>query len=76
MLGDRITIADISIFCNLIFVYKNVFSPSLRRPFVCLNRWFKTLQGNPAVRQHVGELVWCETEDKVGAKVVKDKVGN
>jgi len=65
VLGDRLTLADVSLFCNLTFAYKHVFFESLRRPFVCLNRWFKTLQNNAAFRQHVGEIRWCEKEAKL-----------
>jgi len=71
IIGNRITLADISLFCNLTFVYKHVFSSSVRRPFVCLNRWFKTLQGHQAFRQHVGEIRWCEKEAKLDAKEAK-----
>jgi len=64
VLGHRISLADITLFCNLTFLYKHVLSPAVRRPFTCLNRWFKTLQGHPAFRQHVGDIPWCQVEAK------------
>jgi len=62
ILGHRITLADVTLFCNLTFLYQHVLSPAARRPFTCLNRWFKTLQQHPAFRQHVGHLEWCQAE--------------
>jgi len=65
ILGHRITLADVSLFCNLTFLYKHVMSASVRQPYTCLNRWFKTLQMNPAFFQVVGDIVWCSTEAKL-----------
>lgn len=60
--GDRLTLADIAIFCNLTFIYKHVLSPARRNPFTCLNRWFRTLHNHPQVRCEVGDFEWCTNE--------------
>ncbi|CAG0901767.1 unnamed protein product [Cyprideis torosa] len=43
LVGERITLADISVACSLALLYKHVMDPKFRAPFVNVNRWYQTL---------------------------------
>merc|ERR1712209_254130 len=42
LVGERITLADICVACNLFLLYQHVMEPAFREPFVNVNRWFVT----------------------------------
>lgn len=49
LVGERISLADIVVFSNLLSVYQHVLEPSVRQPFGNLNRWFNTILNQPQV---------------------------
>lgn len=49
LVGERLTLADIVVFTNLLSLYENVLEPSVRSEFVNLNRWFTTVLNQPQV---------------------------
>jgi len=57
--GERATMADISMFCTLLDAYRNVLDPGFRKEFKNLNRWFVTMAHQPPVAAVVGEVVLC-----------------
>ncbi|WP_411027478.1 glutathione binding-like protein, partial [Salmonella sp. s54925] len=47
LVGERISLADITVACNLLMLYKQVLEPSFREPYGNVNRWFTTLINQP-----------------------------
>lgn len=49
LVGERVTLADVVVFTNLLSLYENVLEPSVRAPFGNVNRWFTTILNQPQV---------------------------
>ncbi|CAF4942606.1 unnamed protein product, partial [Rotaria sp. Silwood1] len=43
LVGERITLADIAVACDLLLLFQWILEPSLRDPYPHVNRWFLTL---------------------------------
>ena len=68
LVGERITLADISLCCNLLALYQMVLEPSFRAPFRNVNRWFTTLINQPQFKTVLGDVVLCEKMTQFDAK--------
>lgn len=53
LVGERISLADIVVFSNLLNLYQYVLEPSLRGAFGNVTRWFKTILNQPQVSKVV-----------------------
>ncbi|RWS07238.1 elongation factor-1 gamma-like protein, partial [Dinothrombium tinctorium] len=76
LVGERISLADIVVWCTLLNLYKHVLEPSYRESFVNLNRWFNTLLHQSEFKAVVGDVKLCEKEAQAESKkedVKKDK---
>ncbi|KAK6632101.1 hypothetical protein RUM44_007131 [Polyplax serrata] len=62
LVGQRISIADVSLFCTLLPLYQIVLDPMLRKPYGNVNRWFTTILNQPEVRQVVGQVCLCQKD--------------
>jgi len=60
LVGERVTLADISVACNLLLLYQHVLEPSFRKDYVNTNRWFNTLVNQAQFRSVLGEFKLCE----------------
>uniref|UniRef100_A0A2H1VZ97 Elongation factor 1-gamma n=1 Tax=Spodoptera frugiperda TaxID=7108 RepID=A0A2H1VZ97_SPOFR len=49
LVTERVTLADIVVFCTLIHAFQHVLEPALRAGLPCVSRWFNTLAAQPAV---------------------------
>eukprot|EP00493_Phyllostaurus_siculus_P024204 UN24541 len=47
LVGERVTLADISVASNLLMLYQNVMDPEFRKPYGNVNRYFSTLINQP-----------------------------
>lgn len=68
LVGERITLADIAVACNLLNPYKYVMDPAYRNPFGNVNRWFNTLINQPEFKAVLGVVELCSkpaTEGKL-----------
>jgi len=68
LVGERISLADIAVTCNLLLLYKNVLEPSFRDTYINTNRWFNTMVNQPQVKAVVGEVTLCEKMAQFDAK--------
>lgn len=62
LVGERISLADISLFCAVLPLYQFVLDPQLKKPYVNFNRWFNTVLHQPYVNSIVGKIQVCEKE--------------
>lgn len=60
LVGERVSLADISVVCALLWLYKQVLEPSFRQPFVNVNRWFVTCLNQPQFKAVLGEVTLCQ----------------
>lgn len=49
LVTERVTLADIVVFCTLIHAFQHVLEPALRAGLPCVSRWWSTLAAQPAV---------------------------
>lgn len=66
LVGERITLADIAVACNLLNPYKYVLDPEYRKPFVNVNRWFTTLINQPEFKAVLGNVELCSKPAQSG----------
>merc|ERR1711955_5139 len=59
LVGERVTLADISVACTLLSLYKQVLDPAFRGSFTNVNRWFTTVINQPNAKAVLGEVVLC-----------------
>ncbi|XP_046849796.1 elongation factor 1-gamma-A-like [Xenia sp. Carnegie-2017] len=67
LVGERITLADITVACNLLMLYKQVLEPEFRSPYGNVNRWFTTLINQPEFRNIIGSIALCKKMAKFDA---------
>jgi len=60
LVGERITLADITVTCTLLHLYQYVLEPSFRKPFQNVNRWFTTMVNQPQVKAVIGDFKLCD----------------
>lgn len=59
LIGERISLADISVFTALLPLYEHVFEPHYRKQYTNLNRWFLTILNQPQVKCIVKNFTFC-----------------
>ncbi|XP_045614886.1 uncharacterized protein eEF1gamma isoform X1 [Procambarus clarkii] len=60
LVGERISLADISVCCTLLHLYQYALEPAFRKPFQNVNRWFTTMINQPQVKTVIGDFKLCE----------------
>jgi len=60
LVGERITLADIAVACNMLMLYAQVLDPKFREPFGNVNRWFVTCINQPQFKAVLGDFTLCE----------------
>ena len=68
LVGERSTLADISVCCNLLLLYKHVLDPETRAAYRNVNRWFMTCINQPQFKKILGEVSLCVTSVPFDAK--------
>merc|ERR1712121_7539 len=68
VVGERISLADISLVCNLQTLYEQVLDPNFRKAYQNANRWFSTMVNQPNVKKVLGEVKLCEKMAQFDAK--------
>merc|ERR1712055_1080986 len=59
LVGERLSLADISVACTLLNLYKHVLDPSFRKPFINVTRWFTTVINQPNAKAVIGSFTLC-----------------
>ncbi|XP_031340295.1 elongation factor 1-gamma isoform X2 [Photinus pyralis] len=68
LVGERISLADITVACNLLHLYTHVLDPNFRKPYVNVNRWFTTMVNQPNFKAVAGEVHLCAKVAEVDPK--------
>ena len=69
LVGERATLADITVFTSLFFGYQKLFDPSYRADFPNVTRWFVTCANQPHFLSVTGSaVVLCEKAEVYDAK--------
>lgn len=72
LVGERVSLADISVVCALLWLYKQVLEPSFRQPYVNTNRWFETCVNQPQFKSVLGEVKLCDKMAQFDAKTFSE----
>lgn len=59
LVGERITLADITVASSLSPLYKTVLDPGFRKPFTHVFRWFNTIINQQHVKEALGEVTFA-----------------
>ncbi|KAJ2083844.1 Elongation factor 1-gamma [Coemansia sp. RSA 988] len=59
LVGDRITMADIDVACNLVLIYKQYLTAEDRSQYKNLTRYLTDMVSQPAFKEVIGEVVYC-----------------
>ncbi|XP_063352700.1 elongation factor 1-gamma [Pelmatolapia mariae] len=68
LVGERVTLADITVACSMLWLYKQVLEPSFRQPYPNVTRWFVTCVNQPQFKAVLGEVKLCEKMAQFDAK--------
>ncbi|KPJ17317.1 Elongation factor 1-gamma [Papilio machaon] len=72
LVTERVSLADIVVFCTLLHAYQHVLEPSLRESLVNVTRWFSTVAHQQQVAAVVGELALCAAPPTYDPKKYQD----
>merc|ERR1739838_829469 len=72
LVGERVTLADISVACSMLWLYKQVLEPSFRQPYPNVTRWFVTCINQPQFKAVLGEVKLCEKMAQYDTKKFSD----
>lgn len=75
LVGERITLADITLVCNLLMLYKHVLEPGFRAPYANVNRWFNTCINQPQFKSVLGDVKLCEKMAQFDSKKYNELFG-
>ena len=68
LVGERISLADITLVCALYNGFTKLFDANFRKPYAHLVRWFVTCVNQPHFKKVMGEVKLAETMMKYDAK--------
>ncbi|KAI9356479.1 hypothetical protein DFJ73DRAFT_789482 [Zopfochytrium polystomum] len=60
LVGENITLADITLAISLINFYRLVFDPAFRAPYKSVTRWFTTIVNQANFKDVLGDIPLCE----------------
>jgi len=73
LVGERITLADIAVACDLLLLFQWIIEPSLREPYPTVTRWFLTLIHQKEFQAVLGnDYKLCEKTAQFDAKKYAD----
>ncbi|XP_077995519.1 elongation factor 1-gamma-like [Glandiceps talaboti] len=75
LVGERVTLADITTACNLLMLYRQVLDGDFRKAYCNVNRWFTTLINQKEFKTVIGDVQLCEKMAQFDAKKFKEMQG-
>jgi elongation factor 1-gamma len=72
LVGERISLADISVALDLLPAYQHVLEPSTRANLTNVNRWFQTVVNQPEVKAVVGDVRLCDQASQFDSDKFKE----
>jgi len=72
IVGESITLADITVVCTLLRLYEHVMDAEFRKPYVHLHRWFDTCIHQKEFIAILGQFKICEKRGEFDLKKFKE----
>lgn len=69
LVGERITLADVSMCADLLLAFEHVADEQFRKQFPNVNRWFVTMVNQPEFKKVVADFKLCTKEAKFDAQL-------
>ncbi|KRZ06281.1 Elongation factor 1-gamma [Trichinella zimbabwensis] len=60
LVGERLSLADIIMACDVLPAYQHVFDERIRKRFANVTRWFLTIINQPFFKKAIGDVPLCE----------------
>jgi len=76
LVGERITLADISVCCSLVELYENVLEPQLQKTYQNVTRWFNTIINQAEFKDVAGSVTLCTKMAQFDGKKYAEFMGN
>ncbi|PIA16929.1 eEF1-gamma domain-containing protein [Coemansia reversa NRRL 1564] len=73
LVGERLTIADIIVACNLVVPFKVYLTADDRKQYRNVTRYFKTMVSQPSFKAVIGDVALCEKRIQPPTPAKKDK---
>ena len=70
LVGNKITLADITVISTLVYPFKFVADAAFRTPFPNVMRWFETCVNQPHFQAVIGKVVLCTSELTSGGEAI------
>ncbi|CAJ0577784.1 unnamed protein product, partial [Mesorhabditis spiculigera] len=61
LVGERVSLADISVALNLLPAFENFINQTLRKRFIHVTRWFNTIVNQPPAKEVLGDVKFDAT---------------
>ena len=79
LVGEGVTLADISVFTTLVDLYKNLLDAEAKKEYVNVNRWFDTILNQTkvqdALKKYSYQFSYCTTPVKFDPAKLKEVTG-
>ncbi|XP_050538354.1 elongation factor 1-gamma [Daktulosphaira vitifoliae] len=72
LVGERISLADITVACSLFQLYQHVMNPEFRKSYINVNRWFDTIVNQPKVVKVIGKFEYCLKSAEFNQKIYSE----
>ncbi|KAF7482345.1 hypothetical protein GHT09_006259 [Marmota monax] len=73
LVGEGVTLADITVVCTLLWLYRQVLEPSFHQAFPNTSRWFLTCINQLQLWAVLGEVKLCEKMAQFNAKKFSER---
>lgn len=64
LVGERMTLADVSLALDLMLAYNHVADEKFRKPYVNVNRWYTTVMNQDKVLKVAGQVTLCSVRQE------------
>ncbi|XP_066470749.1 valine--tRNA ligase [Tiliqua scincoides] len=73
LVGETVTLADVTVACSLLLPYKYVLDQALRTSYTNVTRWFETCINQPEFQAVLGPVKLCDQAPGVGGPKLESK---
>lgn len=63
LVGNRLSLADVTVATSLHQLYQRIFDAATRKPYINTNRWFLTVVNQPEFKAAAGDFTICEKRE-------------
>ena len=73
LVGERVSLADISMVCSMLWLFKHVLEPAFYKPYPNVTRWFISCINLPQFKAVLGEVQLCKEITQFDFKMCSER---